>query len=540
MVLTHVVNNSKNIQSSEKINSFISECLEKGIPLEKIGYEFEKTKLSDNDKKKKNGQFYTPEHIVEYIIQYLSIDKKMKIIDPACGTGSFLIPIIQKLYNGEKLDSVYGIDIDSEALELLTSLLNMMGLEIRTENLINGNTIVSNKEISNRALDLKSITPDNGFDIVIGNPPFTTLKKWKDYDPKDEDYQGLLNGQVNAATLMIAKGLKILKPKGILAYVLPKNILHVDSYALLREYLLNNTTILHIVDLRSSFKNVRGEQIVLFIQKKKPNNDHVIEIKVESNESSESVYIEQNRFLKGNKIHVFERNEDYLLINDLINQGLPLKKLVNDQIFRGISLPSKYVKKLNTNNSGKVLPYIRGKNIQKFSMTPELGVDKNDLSMLNNEKINDLLKPKLVVQNIFSSESGIIGDFDQKGILTNETVTNIIVENYNLAIYLLALLNSKIANYFLIYACFNCSKMTMHTDKQYIGSIPVIIPQNNALLNQIVELVNSIKKDTNKNRIKDLQRKIDQIFYTQYKLNQNEIELIESGLDLFLSKKSRW
>lgn len=534
------VNKLNNLFISEKVKSFIRKCLEKGIPLDQIGYLYEETQLSNLDKKKKNGQFYTPKHIVEYIIQYLSIDKSMKIIDPACGTGSFLIPIIRKIDQGEKIDSVYGIDIDNEALEVLLSLLYLMGYNIKTENFINGNTIVSNQNLTKQALDLKKIMPREGFDLVVGNPPFSILKKWQDYDPNDEDYQGLLNGQVNAATLMIAKGLKILKPGGILAFVLPKNVLHVDSYVQLRKYLLINTTILHIVDLRSSFANVKGEQIILFIQKRKPNPDHLIEIKILSDESGKSLFIEQSNFIKKNKIYVFEKRDDYTLINRLMNLGIQLDEFVQHQIFRGISLPNKYLKKYDVTKSNDMLPYVRGKNIQKFSIKPVYGIEKKALSALMSEKIKSILKSKIIVQNIFSSESGIIGDFDQEGILTNETVTNIVIENYDMGVYLLALLHSKISNYFMIYACYNCSKVTMHTDKPYIGSIPVIIPDNGEIVEQIIKLVNNIKKETNNKKIKDMQRKIDKYFYSLYQLEENEISLIEHGLDLFLSKKSRW
>ncbi|UTW70781.1 hypothetical protein KHA80_08055 [Anaerobacillus sp. HL2] len=71
---------------------------------------------------------------------------------------------------------------------------------------------------------------------------------------------------------------------------------------------------------------------------------------------------------------------------------------------------------------------------------------------------------------IFSSEAGLICAYDNKGVLTNETVTNIIIENDRRAKYILGLLNSKLGNYFLIFGSYNCSKMTMHTDKEYVGS----------------------------------------------------------------------
>ncbi|UTW70782.1 hypothetical protein KHA80_08060 [Anaerobacillus sp. HL2] len=45
----------------------------------------------------------------------------------------------------------------------------------------------------------------------MGNPPYITLKKDIDFDPTDPAFKDLISGQINAATLMIGKGLNILK-----------------------------------------------------------------------------------------------------------------------------------------------------------------------------------------------------------------------------------------------------------------------------------------------------------------------------------------
>lgn len=545
MPSTYSIESIDQLMISKNTKAFIKECLENNIPIDQIGFEFEKTKLSEQDQKKKKGQFYTPDHIVDYIIKYLALDHTMKIIDPSCGTGSFILPIVKKLFQGEPIESVYGIDIDHEALEVLKALIFLHKMNIYESNLIHGNTIVSNKKISSLALNLQEISQKGGFDVVIGNPPYVTLKKDVDYDSSDQDYSQLLNGQVNAATLMIAKGLSILKPNGILAFVLPKNILHVGSYSKLRDYLLKETTIIHIADLRSSFKNVRGEQIILFVQKKKPSEAHEIEFKILQNKSGDcskaSVFVKQSAFVKNNKLYVFERVEDYELIDQLTNTGSPLKKLVQDEIFRGISIPSKLQFDFADEHSQTCVPYVRGKNIQKFTLIIEKCINRDKMISLTNPKIERILNKKIIIQNIFSSESGLICAFDQRGLFTNETVTNVLIEDVTIGYYLLGLLNSKVANYYLIYACYNCSKMTMHTDKEYLGAIPVIVTSEKEQYDRIITIVRELSdKNHDIESLSKSRQELDQCFYSIYGLQQKDIQVIETGLDLFLSKKSRW
>ena len=102
--------------------------------------------------------------------------------------------------------------------------------------------------------DFPQIYKDGGFDFVIGNPPFQNLKKDIDYDSKNKIYRVVSNGVVNSATLMIAKSIELLKENGYLAFVLPKNILRVDTFANLRKFLLKNTTIVSITDLDEKIK----------------------------------------------------------------------------------------------------------------------------------------------------------------------------------------------------------------------------------------------------------------------------------------------
>ena len=216
--------------------------------------EFEKT---GDVKRKINGVYYTPSTLTDYIcrntiIPYLSKSntndvhdliseyqndiseledklKKIKIIDPACGSGAFLInaaqilleiteaiAIIKKPETSQEIlgtldvwqkdieaskiikNNIFGIDVNSESVEITKlSLFLMMAkpgekLKNLSQNIIRRNSLVDDKEVDSDAIDWQKdfteIMNSGGFDIVIGNPPWEVLSPDVDefFSPKKE------------------------------------------------------------------------------------------------------------------------------------------------------------------------------------------------------------------------------------------------------------------------------------------------------------------------------------------------------------------
>ena len=108
-------------------------------------------------KRKERGIYYTPEFIVEYIVKNAlkpvldeckSINdlKKIKVLDPACGSGSFLIKALEVINERYKefgnpgneftkteilLENIYGVDLDEQAIEITRLNLLLSTLETR-------------------------------------------------------------------------------------------------------------------------------------------------------------------------------------------------------------------------------------------------------------------------------------------------------------------------------------------------------------------------------------------------------------------------
>ena len=513
-----------------------------------LGILFEK--LIREQEKKDLGQFYTSQEIVNYMINFLNIKPNSKILDPTCGCGVFLVTAYNylKQVNKNAMENIYGVDLNTSATKIarinlwLRNGQNANSLKILERNIKVGNSIVENKLVDKKAFNwnkkFSAILDNGGFDFIIGNPPYISLKNKRDYDVKESVFSKIANGNTNAASLVIAKSFELLKEGGVMAFVLPKTLIRVNSYSKLREFLLENSKILHVYDLGDSFRGVRGEQIILFIQKTKDKeeiNKNKVLVKVLENnnslENQKTFYVSQKVFRKYNTFLMFENKNYYDLIDKI--KGENLENLA--EIFRGVTISpnSRFISNSKTKLNK---PIIKGNDVSKFSYTNGYFIDVLKL----NEGISktELLgKNKIILQNIFSSEAGIISCIDKKGNLNFDTITNIVLKDNSFKLeYIFGLLNSKLLNFYLKYAVYNKSKLTMHTDKAYLGKIP-ILKSDKKIETEIINLVQKLNKNKDKKKIlKELDIKV----YTLYRINKTEQNLIESALKKTMSEKSMW
>lgn len=268
--------------------------------------------------KKSQGIYYTPTYIVEYIVKNtlgeLLKNKKInlnnvKILDPACGSGSFLIKAfdylvtLDKKRNGgidqTKIDltgasasygrkveilkeNIFGVDLDPKAVEiaqlnlLLKTAEKKHRLPTLQENIKIGNSLIDDENIAgNRAFkweeEFKNIIKNGGFDVIIGNPPYVDIKQ---IDPKVVRYffdkYSTVKNRMNLYAVFIEKALNLLKNGGYFGFIIPNSILYNESYQKIRALLLDKVTLRKIIRLPDNvFQGVKVETVILIYQKKK-------------------------------------------------------------------------------------------------------------------------------------------------------------------------------------------------------------------------------------------------------------------------------
>jgi hypothetical protein len=328
--------------------------------------------------KKAGGVYYTPSYIVDYIVKN-TVGKlcegktpaqisKLKILDPACGSGSFLLgaytylldchrdwytendpenwlkkknpPIYEvtasrhcedcsdeaisnyRLTVGEKkrilLNNIFGVDIDSQAVEVtkLSLLLKVLegensqtlenqyrlfheralpdlGNNIKCGNSLIGPDFYDNldpdsitNELRNRinAFEWQAEFPQIfsgknhcGFDAVIGNPPYVTYslgrarpkRDYKEIEYISRKYRESTQYKTNSFAVFYEKGLELLRSLGFCAFIVPGTILINEGLSKIRLHLLTQGAVVRVVSLKYKvFPGAEmGDCAILFVRK---------------------------------------------------------------------------------------------------------------------------------------------------------------------------------------------------------------------------------------------------------------------------------
>ena len=313
-------------------------------------------------KRKKDGIFYTPQYITKYIVensiknwlddkrkelgeddlpilnekdyifdiakknytknyrkhiefwqQYREAVRNIKIIDPACGSGAFLITAFEFLLNYNKYlddkifdlvgtsdlfsdrtkeilqNNIFGVDLNKESVEItklslwLKTADKNKTLASLENNIKCGNSLIDDPEIAgnlafNWEKEFPEIFANGGFDIVVGNPPYgvnfddKTKKYLLEFDKLVPDYEIYI--------YFISLYRKILKNNGYLSYIFPNTFLSTLFGKKYRENLFNTITVKEIIDLSNdntfvdasvrtiifSFKNILENSDIKFLK----------------------------------------------------------------------------------------------------------------------------------------------------------------------------------------------------------------------------------------------------------------------------------
>jgi predicted type IV restriction endonuclease len=302
--------------------------------------------------KKAGGVFYTPTYIVEYIVKNTvgkllegKTSKKaesLRILDPACGSGSFLLGVYQylldwhlkwyvendpekwaktkkpALYKGQGgarqmttaerkrilLNNIYGVDIDSQAVEVTKLSLLLKVLEGETGETLNqqrklfheralpnlggnikcGNSLIGPDFYDGKQMNLMDteetqrvnvfdwqaefpeIFKAGGFDAAIGNPPYIQSRSdmitEQDKNYLYQNYQ-TSEYQLNTYGLFIEKGFKLLREGGCLGYIIPNYWLSTRYDEKLRDFVFKQNAAAELVNVYKVFANATVDTVLL-------------------------------------------------------------------------------------------------------------------------------------------------------------------------------------------------------------------------------------------------------------------------------------
>jgi type I restriction-modification system DNA methylase subunit len=287
--------------------------------------------------KKAGGVYYTPTYIVDYIVKN-TVGKllegktprqaaKLRILDPACGSGSFLIGAYQYLLDWHRdwysdnepkkwatgknpaiyqgpggewklttterkcilLQSIFGVDIDSQAVEVTKLSLLLKVLEGESEqtlatqlrfyheralpdlgrNIKCGNSLVGPDFYDQQEMGFldeeqryrinvfdwrgkdgfPEIMKAGGFDAVIGNPPYVRIQTSGKADlTYFSDHYETAVGNFDIYCLFVERGISVLRPKGLLGFIVAHRFYKTDYGKGLREFISRHHLLRKTID----------------------------------------------------------------------------------------------------------------------------------------------------------------------------------------------------------------------------------------------------------------------------------------------------
>ena len=305
---------------------------------------------TDINHRKSLGQYFTPRSVRTALLNKLPDTKKNpKILDPACGTGEFLLTA-KEYFKNPKL---YGWDIDKKLVDIAAE-------------------VVPNANF--RHIDALLNQDYGKYDFVIGNPPYY------EFSPPEKikkEFQDIINGRVNIFGLFIYQGIKWLKEGGHLAYVVPPSMNNGAYFAKLRKFIVENSNIeyLHILDNPKIFHGALQSTMLLILKKSKNKGNYLF---------------------KKNGISIFSENSMYL--EKIFKNKLTLHDL--DYEVKTGRLVWNQNKRLLTNNPKKGVPLIWAHNITPEGLKfPIVSEKKPQYVTTNNYDIG----PAIVVNRITGS-----------------------------------------------------------------------------------------------------------------------------------------
>ena len=587
--------------------------------------------------KKAGGVFYTPTNIVDYIVKNtvgkLLDDKtpkkaeSLRILDPACGSGSFLLGAYQYLldwhlkyytennpdkyardkkpaiYSGQVgawhlttaerkrilLNNIYGVDIDSQAVEVTKLSLLLKVLEGETGESLNqqrklfheralpnlsgnikcGNSLIGPDFYDGKQMNLldteetqrvnvfdwqaefSEIFKAGGFDAVIGNPPWGATLYEHEQKYIQNMYQVAQGKAIDSYLIFIEAALKQLKSNGLLSYITPDTFLRKDDHISAREHLLTNYTFSELIETGPVFSKVRDTWcLVSLITKSKSGSSSLI---IQKKISRFIVSAEERLEKFGRK--EWDKESATLQSTWLKKKGLIIAYLASEE---DQALIDKIECHSRIGALSKIYLVSRGEEGSKFALTSDengnfnmvipgdvkryainSGIRVSDES-LTSTKVSRLYKhPKIWITRIQKMrwKQRLVCAFDERtnsaGMKTLQIVVSPNDKEDDLK-YLSGLLSSKLINYWCI------NYLSDDLNQSFLEKIPISIGDNNlhtrmvANVEKMLTLHRQLAKAKTGHEQTLIQRQIDatdkqinKLVYELYALTPEEIAIVE-------------
>ncbi len=511
----------------------------------------EHDKFIDKDVKKKLGQFYTPKGIAKKMVSEVKTDLKDLseqdlIVDPACGTGVFIVETVKQMssfFAFDKLlkfveNNMFAYDVNpfsviATKISILNTLLEIAPDSVYKNNLLFDIPALDNIEWKNTIVDKE----EKEFSIILGNPPYFKLdsKALKDID----GYNTIIYGQPNIYSLFMHWGISHLRTNGTMSFIVPQSIRSGLYFKNLREEMkeLRIKSILHIDSRQNIFDRAEQAVLIICLQNKPACNTKTRIQFINGNQNVLSEFsISRSKLMMGKDNNymfiINKKSEMYDILEKVYNNGTTLS--VNDSLVKfsnGLFVWNQHKDSL-ADSADEAIPIVYGGDVQPVNfqfITCWANDERKAFARITNKTRPYVLSGKrLLVQRTTNFEK----DIRLKACLISdkflENYESYFLENHinflccnfgkeeiltdELMYYYLGLLNSKLINYIFISKSGNTQ-----VSANELNLLP--FPKNN--VEDISAFVSKYLSE-----LREHQEELDRLVCEAYDLSVNEIDMI--------------
>ena len=563
---------SNNLTLTAFLSGFYTEDMLDHISIiELIGLTHQKKKekiaISDTDERKHNGIYYTNYSIAKRIAEdTLSLygdafdPTKLTFLEPCSGTGIFAVAYLDTIFqinrkyllNAQKIiNNMFFADLDGDAINLLKIIIPIylktkyaVETTIPEKNTYIGDALFNIDKGNINKNDLKTIfNMNNGFDVVLTNPPYKLLKansnKYNEGTNYKEQITEILRfirkhntykfntGTLNLYKLFVEEIVEnYTNSSGKIGLLIPSTLLSDKQSFELRSRILDKYSLSEIYTIpekNNFFLDISQAFCFFSLDKSKPTDELRLKTNVSDSVDLNKEYVSVSKTridsISTLKEIVTTDNVGWRILSK-IHKNKKIKDIPSITNLRGeldLTLDKKYI-----TDDGTEYYLLRGNGIKEFSFNKDnLFVQNNFINKLNG-KAKFLLSDRLVCQqisNINLTKRLKFSKIPRNIVLGNScnfivTNTDTLFSESNISLdYLLGVLNSFLLNW-----RFQLTSSNNHIGNYELDELPLAIPSPKQK-SIIEDLVGKLVKDPNNNELK---AKLNSSVFDMYGLDKEE------------------
>lgn len=369
----------------------------------------------------------------------------------------------------------------------------------------------------------------DGFDIVIGNPPYISVRT-KDFDSTLKPYYKanfqLAVGQYDLYILFIERGRNLLSKHGALCYIVPSRLLSNENFMVARDYLEANIPVQIFVDTKAPFESANVEANIMLCINNHFNEDvksYIFDLV--SKRFSFNTTISRNR-IKMMPFHIFPFVYDEMTLNAFSKMQDTAHKTLEEylDITRGFECGYKDASISSSPSPNKLIkaeaikPFVLEVNSYLYCLP--------DFSNTTKFKTLDVFKdtPRLLTK-FCSGTIEFAVDYD--GYFNTNSVYNCLLKDKSDLLFLLGILNSKCTTFWFNVGFMNIDGIFPHIQKNQLEAIPVPNCQPN--IRKKIETISSDILTSLSNGIMPINDiiQLDLLVYHLYGLSYDEVLVVD-------------